>query len=99
MHDDNDDLVQLTKEIDINLMGPIRMTKKFLPHLKAKKTAAIMNVSSGLAFVPLTISPVYSATKAGLAFVHAGASDPAQEHERQRFRTGASGHRHATLHG
>lgn len=67
MHDPKyDDLVALTQEIDINLMGPIRMTKRFLPFLKAKKQAAIVNVSSGLAFVPLTISPVYSATKAGM---------------------------------
>jgi len=34
--------------------------------LKTKSEAAIMNVSSGLAFVPLPISPVYCATKAGL---------------------------------
>jgi uncharacterized oxidoreductase len=37
-----------------------------LPHLKTKSEAAIMNVSSSLAFVPLPISPVYCATKAGL---------------------------------
>jgi uncharacterized oxidoreductase len=40
--------------------------KQFLPHLKTKSEAAIMNVSSSLAFVPLPISPVYCATKAGL---------------------------------
>src|SRR6266700_2956668 len=49
-----------------NLSGPIRMVKQFLPHLKTQSEAAIMNVSSGLAFVPLPISPVYCATKAGL---------------------------------
>src|SRR5258707_10048431 len=48
------------------LKRPIRMVKQFLPHLKTKSEAAIMNVSSGLAFVPLPISPVYCATKAGL---------------------------------
>jgi uncharacterized oxidoreductase len=42
------------------------MVKQFLPHLKAQDAAAIVNVSSGLAFVPLPISPVYCATKAGL---------------------------------
>ena len=47
-------------------MGPVRMVKQFLPHLKKKRAAAIMNVSSGLAFLPLPISPVYCATKAGL---------------------------------
>jgi uncharacterized oxidoreductase len=42
------------------------MVKLFLPHLKKKSAAAIMNVSSGLAFVPLPVSPVYCATKAAL---------------------------------
>src|SRR5258708_27764056 len=59
-------LEDLTREIEINLSGPIRTVKQFLPHLKTKSKAAIMNVSSGLAFVPLPISPVYCATKAGL---------------------------------
>jgi len=59
----SDDLCQ---EIEINLNGPIRMVQKFLPHLRNKEGAAIMNVSSGLAFVPLPTSPVYCATKAGL---------------------------------
>lgn len=59
-------LQDITREIETNLMGPIRMTQQFLPHLKSKSEAAIMNVSSGLAFVPLPTSPVYCATKAGL---------------------------------
>src|SRR5947208_10456516 len=42
------------------------MVKQFLPHLKTKSGAAIMNVTSGLAFVPLPTSPVYCATKAAL---------------------------------
>jgi uncharacterized oxidoreductase len=60
------DLHDITREIEINLMGPIRMVQQFLPHLKTKKTAAIMNVTSGIAFMPFPISPVYSASKAGL---------------------------------
>ncbi|WP_308635811.1 SDR family oxidoreductase [Paenibacillus silvisoli] len=66
LHDENIDLDDLNREIETNLSGPIRMVKQFLPHLKAQKSAAIMNVSSGLAFVPLPISPVYCAAKAGL---------------------------------
>jgi uncharacterized oxidoreductase len=66
LHEQSNDLTGLTKEIDINLCGPIRMSAKFLPHLKKKQAAAIMNVSSGLAFVPLPIAPVYCATKAAL---------------------------------
>jgi uncharacterized oxidoreductase len=66
VHDQSGSLEDVTKEIEINLNGPIQMVKKFLPHLKSKQSAAIMNVSSGLAFVPLPTSPVYCATKAGL---------------------------------
>ncbi len=57
---------KLTTEIDINLKGPIYMTEAFLSHLKGKSSAAIVNVSSGLAYVPLPISPVYCAAKAAL---------------------------------
>ena len=60
------DLEDLTREISINLDGPVRMVQQFLPHLKKQKRAAIVNVSSGLAFVPLPISPIYCATKAAL---------------------------------
>ena len=60
------DLHDVTREIEINLSGPVRMIQQFLPHLRTMKEAAIVNVSSALAFVPLAISPVYSATKAAL---------------------------------
>jgi uncharacterized oxidoreductase len=66
LHEAGAGLEDLTREIETNLSGPIRMTKTFLAHLKTKKNAAIVNVSSGLAFVPLPVSPVYCATKAGL---------------------------------
>ena len=68
LHDTTMDLENINQEIDINLSGPIRMVNQFLPLLKKQQQAAIMNVSSGLAFVPFPISPVYSATKAGLHF-------------------------------
>lgn len=57
---------ELIKELDINLKGPIWMNDVFLPLLKGKKNAAMVNVSSGLAFVPLPISPIYCATKSAL---------------------------------
>lgn len=66
LHLDEGNLEGITREIETNLMGPIRMVKKFLPHLKKQPVAAIVNVSSGLAFVPMPMSPVYCATKAGL---------------------------------
>jgi len=52
--------------ITTNLLGPIRLTAAFLPHLQRQARAAIINVSSGLGFVPLPVTPTYSATKAAL---------------------------------
>ena len=66
LHDAGNDLLNITREIEINLKGPVWMVKQFLPHLETKQTAAIVNISSGLAFVPLPISPIYSATKAAI---------------------------------
>jgi uncharacterized oxidoreductase len=60
------DLLDVTREIDINLSGPIRMVQQFLPQLRSRPGSAIVNVSSGIAFIPFAISPVYSAAKAGL---------------------------------
>jgi len=60
------DLVDVTREIETNLCGPVRMVQSFLPHLKTRKDALIVNVSSGLAFIPLPLSPVYCATKAAI---------------------------------
>jgi uncharacterized oxidoreductase len=66
LQDPNIKLDNITQEIDINLSGTIRMVHQFLPHLKAQPSAAIVNISSGLAFVPFPISPIYSAAKAGV---------------------------------
>ncbi|WP_245996192.1 SDR family oxidoreductase [Paenibacillus taihuensis] len=66
LHDTDIDMEDLNREIESNLSGPIWMINQFLTHLKSQESAAIMNVSSGLAFVPLPISPVYCAAKAGL---------------------------------
>jgi uncharacterized oxidoreductase len=66
LHAADHDIYDITREIDVNLVAPIRMVRQFLPHLKRQPSAAIVNVSSGLAFVPLAISPVYSATKAAV---------------------------------
>lgn len=63
---DDSPIEEVTREIDIDLTGPIRMVQQFLPHLRARPDALIVNVSSGLAFVPLPISPIYSAAKAGV---------------------------------
>ena len=60
------DLHDICREIEINLCGPIRMVQQFLPHLQSRPNALIVNVSSGLAFVPLPIAPIYCATKAAM---------------------------------
>ena len=53
-------------EIMTNLAAPIRLSALFIPHLSGQAEAAIVNVSSGLGFVPLAFMPVYCATKAAL---------------------------------
>jgi uncharacterized oxidoreductase len=53
-------------EIQTNLIGLIRVSTEFLPHLKNQQNATLLNVSSGLAFVPLAVFPVYCATKAAV---------------------------------
>jgi len=53
-------------EISINLEAPIVLVGLFIPLLTGKKQAAIINVSSGLGFIPAARMPVYSATKAGV---------------------------------
>lgn len=60
------DLENINREIATNLSGTIRMNHQFLPHMKTKKSSAIVNISSGIAFVPFPLSPIYSATKAGI---------------------------------
>lgn len=66
LHDASVPLADLEREIGINLTGPIQMVHAFLPHLKRQQAATIINVTSGLAFVPLALKPIYSATKAAM---------------------------------
>ena len=61
-----DDLLAGESEIRINLEAPIVLSALFVPLLAGKREPAIVNVSSGLGFVPAARLPVYSATKAGL---------------------------------
>lgn len=52
--------------IATNLLGPISLTAALLPHLLHQPRAAVLMVSSGLAFVPMAMTPTYSATKAAV---------------------------------
>lgn len=49
-----------------NILGTIRTVYAFLPHLLTRDDAAVLTVSSGLAFVPLPVTPTYNATKAAV---------------------------------
>ncbi|MEQ9860913.1 SDR family oxidoreductase [Pectobacterium cacticida] len=60
------DLTDAEMTITTNLLGPIRLTNALIDHLTRQNDATIVNVSSGLAFVPLIASPTYSATKAAI---------------------------------
>lgn len=60
------DLTDAEETVETNLLGPIRMVDAFVDHLSGQNDAAIVNVTSGLAFVPLVAAPTYSASKAAL---------------------------------
>lgn len=60
------DIRKVREEIEINLTAPIHMSSLFAQHLAGKSEAAVINISSGLAFVPLAFMPVYCATKAAI---------------------------------
>lgn len=61
-----DNLAIAEETIATNLLGPIRLTTALLPHFLKQPQATVLTVSSGLAFVPLAVTPTYSATKAAI---------------------------------
>jgi uncharacterized oxidoreductase len=60
------DLADAETIVATNLLGPIRLTAALLPLLQKQPSSTIMNVSSGLAFLPLALTPTYCATKAAI---------------------------------
>lgn len=52
--------------ITTNVLGPMRLTAALMPHLLKQNSATVINVSSGLGFVPFPALPTYSATKAAI---------------------------------
>ena len=64
--DQQPDLADAETIVTTNLLAPIRLTAALLPHLRKQPASTILNVSSGLAFVPLSPTPTYCATKAAI---------------------------------
>ncbi len=62
----DDEEAEVEREIAVNLTAPIHLSSMFVPMLRERPDACIVNVSSGLAFAPFPVAPVYSATKAAL---------------------------------
>ena len=60
------DLADAEALVTTNLLGPIRLTAALLPLLQRQPRSTILNVSSGLAFLPLALTPTYCATKAAI---------------------------------
>ena len=56
----------LRDELNTNLLGLVCVAAEFIPHLTRQANAVLLNVSSGLAFVPMARFPVYCATKAAV---------------------------------
>ncbi|NIK67320.1 SDR family NAD(P)-dependent oxidoreductase [Paenibacillus sp. BK720] len=64
--DAKNDWAYFNKEISTNIEAPLHLAILFAPFFTEKENAAIINVTSGLAFTPFAIAPIYSATKAAL---------------------------------
>jgi uncharacterized oxidoreductase len=64
--DAKDNWSYFSKEITANLEAPIHLSILFAPFFAEKEKAAIINVTSGLAFTPFAIAPIYSASKSAL---------------------------------
>lgn len=60
------DLGDAEAQITTNLLGPIRLTNALIDHLKSRPDPVVVNVSSGLGFVPRADAGTYGATKAGI---------------------------------
>lgn len=74
------DLSKQMQEIEINYNSPIRMLHYFLPQLKRSNNPLLINVSSGLAYVPFAQAPVYSGTKSALHFWTLGIRSQLKRH-------------------
>lgn len=63
---EKEDYQNICDEIDTNLSGMIKVNQRFISHLIQHENAGIVNISSGLAFIPFETTPIYSTSKAGV---------------------------------
>jgi uncharacterized oxidoreductase len=61
-----DELKSGADEIAINFVSVVELTALFIGNLLKRPSSAIINVSSGLGFMPMERTPIYSATKAAI---------------------------------
>ena len=60
------DIERVREELEINFVAPVHLSSLLIPRLKSKLNSAIINISSGLAFTPLAVVPIYCASKAAM---------------------------------
>ena len=63
---ENNAYSKATTEMDTNYLSIVNLTEQLLPILRTKPDAAVVNVSSIVAFAPSAILPTYTASKAAL---------------------------------
>jgi uncharacterized oxidoreductase len=56
----------IRREVDVNLVAPMVLTRSLLAHLRGRRLSLVVNVTSGLGYAPKRTAAVYSASKAGL---------------------------------
>lgn len=56
----------VARELATDLRAPIEIALRLLPHLRQKKSAALVNVTTGQVYSPNAATPIYSAAKVGL---------------------------------
>lgn len=54
------------QEINTNLIAPIHLSKLFVNHLSKQPNGSLINITTGLVYIPRSIYPFYNATKSAL---------------------------------
>jgi uncharacterized oxidoreductase len=60
------DDAQAVNQVNTNLLGPVRISGALIEHLKKQPEAFIINNSSVVAYIPMSMAALYSATKAAI---------------------------------